>query len=201
MSFDIKTKVCEVLQLETKTNSLDYEFGFKLFKLYERRIIQAPQSVRDIFTVDKIASAFANFRSINSIILNYTKRTEGLKLPLYKNLADPCFLLLVSSIIQSNKIDGMYDFSCGNLTFMDLMSLGSAFSHKKYSPKPIKRIFIHVTNERMYPLGIASSLDKIVQRALTIVLQPCLELVFSNFSYGFRLNCGYHSALKHIYNY
>jgi hypothetical protein len=56
MNFSIKTKVCEVLQLEAKTNSLDYELGAKLFKLYEKRIIQATSGVRDTFTIDNIAS-------------------------------------------------------------------------------------------------------------------------------------------------
>jgi RNA-directed DNA polymerase len=190
-----------VLQLEARINSLDYTFGFKLFKLYEKRIIQAPKSVRDIFTTEKIASAFANFRGINNKILNYAKRTESLKLPFYKNLTDPCFLLVIFSNIQNTKADRVYDSFCDNITLVDLISLSSTLLHKKYFPKPIKRIFIPITCKKVRPLGIASSLDRIVQQALTIVVRPRLELVFSDFSYGFKPHCNHHSALKYIYNH
>lgn len=201
MSFSIKTKVCEVLQLETKTNNVDYAFGFKLFKLYEKRIIQAPKSVRVIFTTDNIASAFANFRYINDNILNYAKKTESLKLPFYKTLADPCFLLIISSNIQNTKVDRIYHSFCDNITLVDLISLGSDLLHKKYFPKSTKRIFIPVICGKMRLLGIVSLLDKIVQRALTIVVAPRLELVFSDFSYGFKPYCNHHSALTYIYNH
>jgi hypothetical protein len=180
--------------------SLDYEFGFKLFKRYEKRIILAPKSVRDIFTVENLASAFSNFRYITNNVFNPAKRTESLRLPLYKNLTDPCFLLVTSSSIQNIKVDCIYDAFCDNITLVDLISLSSALLHKKYFPKPTKRIFIAATCKKTHPLGIASSLDRIVQRALTIVLTPRLELVFSGFSYNFKQHCNHHSALKYSAN-
>lgn len=199
MSSGIKTKVCEVLQLETKTNNLDYESGFKLFKLYEKQIIQAPKSVRNIFTIENIVNAFANFRRINDTIFNCTKKTESLKLPLYKNLADPCFLLIFSSNIQNNKVGKIYDFFYSDRILIDLISLSSALLHKKYFPRPTKRIFIRATHGKMHPLGIASSLDRIVQRALIIVITPRMNVVFSGLSYGFRQHSNNHSAIKGIY--
>jgi hypothetical protein len=104
MIFNIQIKVCDVLQLETKTNSLDYVFGRKLFKLHEKRIAQASKNVRETFTVDNIAIAFANYRYLNDIINNSTKQAENLKLPLYQSLINPCFLLIVCSKIKNNKI-------------------------------------------------------------------------------------------------
>jgi hypothetical protein len=201
MIFSVKIKVCEVLQLEAKTNSLDYEFGIRLFKLYEKRIIQASKVVRDTFTIDNIAIAFANFRYLTNTIINYSKRTENLKLPLYKNLTDPCFLLMIYSGIHNNKVGGMYTFPCDNVTLTDLMSLALTLLHKKYLPKPTKRIFMPVANKKMRSLGIASSLDNIVQQALTIVLTPRFECVFSDSPYSFRPNRSYHSVLKHIHNH
>lgn len=201
MSFGIKIKACEVLQLETKINSVDYVFSSKLFKLYEKRIIQAPKGVRDVFTIENIANAFANFRCINTNIINYAKTTESLKLPLYKNLTDPCFLLVLSSNIQSTEVDIIADSFCDNITLVDLMSLGYDLLHQKYLPKSTKRIFISTTHKKMHPLSVTSSLDRIVQQALTILITPRLELVFSDFSYGFKPHCNHHSALKYIYNH
>nr|WAK85011.1 hypothetical protein [Amicula sp. isolate GU52X-4 cfCalB7] len=51
----------------------------------------------------------------------------------------------------------------------------------------------------MRPLGIASSKDKIVQKALLTILTPLFENVFLDSSYGFRPNRSCHSALKTIY--
>lgn len=51
----------------------------------------------------------------------------------------------------------------------------------------------------MRPLGITSSKDKIVQKALLIILISLFENVFLDSSHGFRPNRNCHSALKSIY--
>ncbi len=51
----------------------------------------------------------------------------------------------------------------------------------------------------MIPLGIASSKDKIVQKALLIVFDPLFENIFLDSSHGFRSNRSCHSVLKTIY--
>ena len=193
MLIKVKSKVCEVLQLETKVNSLDYKLGSKLFKLYEKRIAQAPKSVREVFTVDNIMLAFANLRYLNNIVDNYSDRARRLKLPLYSNFKNPCFLLIVYSGIENSKV--------GNVTLHTLVSLGLVFSQKRYFPKPNKRIFIANTNGKMRPLGIASSCDKIVQLALMLILLPRFNRIFSDFSYGFRSGRSCHSALKCMYSH
>jgi retron-type reverse transcriptase len=56
----------------------------------------------------------------------------------------------------------------------------------RYRAKPSKREWIPKPDGRQRPIGIASLEDKIVQKALVLVLQQVYEEDFLDFSYGFR---------------
>jgi hypothetical protein len=196
----LKFKVCEMLQLDTRTNSLDYELGRQLLKSYEKQIALLPRNVRNSFTLDNIAIGFASFRRLSEMINNYTTKTKSLKLPLYQHLTNPCFLFVVCSEIKKNRIRGIRDVSYDSMSLITLAFLASVFNDKNYLPKPIKRIFILKSTGKMRPFGAASLPDSIVQQVLQFVLTPRFELVFSRFSYGCRSKRNSHSALKHIHN-
>ena len=64
-----------------------------------------------------------------------------------------------------------------------------------YRAKPVRRVLIPKPDGRMRPLGVASLEDKIVQRALTEVLNAVFEADFRGISYGFRPGRKPHDAL------
>ena len=64
-----------------------------------------------------------------------------------------------------------------------------------YRAKPSRRVNIPKPDERQRPLGIATLEDKLVQRAVTGVLNAIYEEDFLGFSYGFRPGRNQHSAL------
>jgi len=64
-----------------------------------------------------------------------------------------------------------------------------------YRAKPSKRIYLTKPDGRQRPIGIASLEDKIVQKAVTWVLECIYEPDFLGFSYGFRPGKSQHQAL------
>lgn len=64
-----------------------------------------------------------------------------------------------------------------------------------YRAKPSKRIYLTKPDGRQRPIGIAALEDKIVQKAVVVVLECIYEQDFLGFSYGFRPGRSQHPAL------
>ena len=84
----------------------------------------------------------------------------------------------------------------GNLT-----RLREALKAKTFEPMPVKRVYIPKPNsEKKRPLGIPTLLDRIVQEALRMILEPIWETNFSVHSYGFRPNRSTYDAISYLSN-
>jgi RNA-directed DNA polymerase len=77
----------------------------------------------------------------------------------------------------------------------NIQDLHSRVQRGAYRAKPSRRAYIPKPDGRQRPLGIAALEDKIVQRAVTEVLNAVYEVDFLDFSHGFRPGRRAHVAL------
>ena len=78
----------------------------------------------------------------------------------------------------------------------NLQSLLNRAKSGSYRAPPVRRVHIPKGNGETRPLGIPTFEDKILQRAIVMVLEPIYEQDFLDCSYGFRAGRSAHQALE-----
>lgn len=103
-------------------------------------------------------------------------------------------------LVKNNKSAGIDKQLKSDITIDRLKKLQKDLKTQKYKPKPSRRVAIPKPGGGERFLGIASTIDKVVQMVLVLQLQPIYESKFSKYSYGFRPKLGCHDALSKIRN-
>lgn len=80
----------------------------------------------------------------------------------------------------------------------NLIDLHRRLIEGRYRAPPVKRVWIEKDNGKKRPLGIPEFEDKIVQRAVEMLLSAIYEGEFYDFSHGFRKGRSQHKALHEL---
>lgn len=82
----------------------------------------------------------------------------------------------------------------------NLESLVERVKNGSYKAPPVRRVYIPKgTGAEKRPIGIPTFEDKVLQRAVVMILEPIYEQSFHDFSYGFRPGKNQHQALAHLW--
>ena len=98
-------------------------------------------------------------------------------------------------------VDGMSVEELGEYLAAHKEEILQAILDGKYRPNPVLRVEIPKEDGKKRPLGIPTSVDRVIQQAIAQVLTPIYEPKFAETSYGFRPKRSAHDALKKCLEY
>jgi group II intron reverse transcriptase/maturase len=134
-----------------------------------------------------------------------TKEPEHRFEDLYSLLCNPLWLQVAHHHVNSNQgretagVDAQTMAQFNENVERNLTRLKEILTTRNFEPMPVRRVYIPKPNsEKKRPLGIPTLLDRIVQEALRMILEPIWEADFSTHSYGFRPNRSTYDAIAYI---
>jgi group II intron reverse transcriptase/maturase len=113
-------------------------------------------------------------------------------------LIEAASITLSSSGARTPGIDGIDKSKMTEMLDTELELLRHELLTGTYSPRPARRVYIPKANGKLRPLGIPCLRDRIVQRAMSMVMEPIWESDFHSQSYGFRPARSVHHAIRTI---
>jgi group II intron reverse transcriptase/maturase len=93
-------------------------------------------------------------------------------------------------------VDGQTVAGYGENLSENLRDLLARAKSGSYQAPPVKRAYVPKNEKEDRPIGLPTVEDKILQRAVVMIMEPIYEQEFLPFSFGFRLGRSPHQALE-----
>ena len=113
-------------------------------------------------------------------------------------LLEAARITLASSGAKTAGIDGINKAMLEGQLDQHLEQIRLQLLSGEYKPSPARRVYIPKANGKQRPLGIPTLTDRIVQRAMLMVMEPIWESDFHRCSYGFRPERSVHHAIRTV---
>jgi len=117
------------------------------------------------------------------------------------HLIDEEFLREAFGYIKKNAaagVDGVTAREYAENLDANIANLYQRMRSGRYKAPPVKRVWLEKDDGKQRPIGIPALEDKILQRAVTMLLEQIYEQVFYACSHGFRRKRSAHHALREI---
>ena len=113
-------------------------------------------------------------------------------------LQEAARVVLASSGACTPGVDGVGKHAMESELPLQLESIRAELLAGTYQPQPSKRVYLPKANGKQRPLGVPTLRDRIVQRAMLMVMEPIWESDFHRLSYGFRPERSVHHAIRTV---
>lgn len=123
---------------------------------------------------------------------------------LLRLITQPEWLAEVARITLSSKgahtlgVDGVNKTVLHTRLSAELQGLRVELLSGHYQTSPARRVYIPKSNGKQRPLGIPTSRDRIIQRAMLMAMEPIWESDFHALSYGFPPERSVHHAIRTV---
>ena len=115
------------------------------------------------------------------------------------NLNEACTRVIRAK--GTNGVDKMSTSDLKNYLNENREELKSSIRNRQYKPSPVLRVEIPKDDGSKRGLGIPTVKDRMIQQAISQVLSPIYEEVFSDSSFGFRPKRNAHMAIERALNH
>ena len=95
-------------------------------------------------------------------------------------------------------VDGVTVEELGDYINKNWNSIREQIRKRTYKPQPVKRVEIPKPNGGVRNLGIPTVMDRVIQQGIVQVISPMCEPLFSDWSYGFRLDRSCEMAIRQL---
>jgi hypothetical protein len=130
------------------------------------------------------------------------KNKDGRYGNLIKIIGSPSTITLAYLTIKSNKgisAKGINSETLDGISLKSIQEISKTVLSGAFKALPVRRVYISKANKpKLRPLGVSSPRQKIVQKAIELVLTTVFEEIFLDCSHGSRPGRSCHTALKHL---